>query len=271
MELFSFKKNEDQRALAERYSLQRFSPCAFTQFNRNDTTVAPTIMIERPVVMYSQSQNNIQASELINQDIISANQQLFQSQLNLSNILMSLQAPLSFCTVSHPHQIQIASSEAQGVVLHSGTFNGTSPATLADDQVDHQHRHLSSRQESDSWTSLTTTSLGNHNQPEQQPRDFSLRSTYVSSGVPSTIGAATENRQDRSSPIVNGSQSIPHTIRNSAKTSYFGTCLFCYENESNTVLIPCGHISLCTQCATRCNDCPICRSLIRSTVRVFLV
>jgi hypothetical protein len=46
-------------------------------------------------------------------------------------------------------------------------------------------------------------------------------------------------------------------------------CPVCYENESNTVLIPCGHL-LCSQCVARgLRECPICRKEITSNVSIY--
>ena len=47
------------------------------------------------------------------------------------------------------------------------------------------------------------------------------------------------------------------------------------ENRKDTALVPCGHV-LCSACVARANDtkicdeCPICRVAVRSTMRVFL-
>jgi hypothetical protein len=37
-------------------------------------------------------------------------------------------------------------------------------------------------------------------------------------------------------------------------------CVVCFEGSINTVLVPCGHVALCSGCAHRLSACPICRS-----------
>ena len=43
-------------------------------------------------------------------------------------------------------------------------------------------------------------------------------------------------------------------------------CRVCYDKPFNVVLVPCGHFAVCSLCAERCKDCPICRRPIRGTV-----
>lgn len=48
------------------------------------------------------------------------------------------------------------------------------------------------------------------------------------------------------------------------------TCKVCMDAEVNTVLLPCGHLVCCTDCSTLIGACPICRVLIKGTVKTFL-
>jgi len=48
------------------------------------------------------------------------------------------------------------------------------------------------------------------------------------------------------------------------------TCKVCMDRETNTVFLPCGHLVCCEACAKSLSDCPICRSVIRGTVKTFL-
>ena len=48
-------------------------------------------------------------------------------------------------------------------------------------------------------------------------------------------------------------------------------CVICLSAEKNTVVMPCGHLSVCKECATelarsRQPDCPICRKKVQSFV-----
>ncbi len=46
-------------------------------------------------------------------------------------------------------------------------------------------------------------------------------------------------------------------------------CKICLDREIGVVFLPCGHQLACTQCAACITDCPICRKIIRGTVRTF--
>ena len=52
-----------------------------------------------------------------------------------------------------------------------------------------------------------------------------------------------------------------------------GECIICYENDSNTVIVSCGHQALCETCATTLTftECPICRTPITGAgiIKVF--
>jgi len=47
-------------------------------------------------------------------------------------------------------------------------------------------------------------------------------------------------------------------------------CRVCMDRETNTVFLPCGHLSCCEICAKSLSNCPICRNAIRGTVKTFL-
>eukprot|EP01122_Echinamoeba_exundans_P007727 TRINITY_DN2437_c0_g1_i1.p1 TRINITY_DN2437_c0_g1~~TRINITY_DN2437_c0_g1_i1.p1 ORF type:complete len:184 (-),score=13.53 TRINITY_DN2437_c0_g1_i1:93-644(-) len=48
-----------------------------------------------------------------------------------------------------------------------------------------------------------------------------------------------------------------------------GLCNICMERKINTVILECGHSSLCVECATPLTSCPICRSQIARVVKIF--
>lgn len=47
-------------------------------------------------------------------------------------------------------------------------------------------------------------------------------------------------------------------------------CKVCMDKTVDTVFLPCGHLITCNGCAERVKNCPMCRMLIRGTVRTFL-
>ncbi|XP_020739062.2 baculoviral IAP repeat-containing protein 2 isoform X2 [Odocoileus virginianus] len=48
------------------------------------------------------------------------------------------------------------------------------------------------------------------------------------------------------------------------------TCKVCMDKEVSIVFIPCGHLVVCQECAPSLRRCPICRGIIKGTVRTFL-
>lgn len=47
-------------------------------------------------------------------------------------------------------------------------------------------------------------------------------------------------------------------------------CKICMDNEVGAVLLPCGHLVACVDCAPSLKDCPVCRQQIKATIRTFL-
>ncbi|KAK3585156.1 hypothetical protein CHS0354_034288 [Potamilus streckersoni] len=47
------------------------------------------------------------------------------------------------------------------------------------------------------------------------------------------------------------------------------TCKICMDREACIVFLPCGHMMSCPQCAPALRKCPICRQLVKGTVRAY--
>ncbi|KAI5095914.1 baculoviral IAP repeat containing 7 isoform X1 [Silurus meridionalis] len=48
------------------------------------------------------------------------------------------------------------------------------------------------------------------------------------------------------------------------------TCKVCMDKPVSLVFIPCGHLVVCSECAASLQHCPICRAVIRGSVRAFM-
>eukprot|EP01006_Ploeotia_vitrea_P012183 TRINITY_DN3238_c0_g1_i1.p1 TRINITY_DN3238_c0_g1~~TRINITY_DN3238_c0_g1_i1.p1 ORF type:complete len:277 (-),score=16.78 TRINITY_DN3238_c0_g1_i1:41-871(-) len=47
-------------------------------------------------------------------------------------------------------------------------------------------------------------------------------------------------------------------------------CKICWENKSDSVLLPCGHVAFCMGCAKKLKSCPLCRSGINNVTKVYI-
>ena len=47
-------------------------------------------------------------------------------------------------------------------------------------------------------------------------------------------------------------------------------CKICMVSDANVVFLPCGHLVSCASCAPALQLCPICRAVIKGTVRTYL-
>ena len=58
-----------------------------------------------------------------------------------------------------------------------------------------------------------------------------------------------------------------------ASTEQQRECIICMDNPRNSVLIPCGHLGVCMECAQELQRttkmCPVCRNKITQVNQVF--
>lgn len=48
------------------------------------------------------------------------------------------------------------------------------------------------------------------------------------------------------------------------------TCVVCMAAPRDTVLVPCKHVCLCHACAQQLHECPVCKTPIAQTERIYL-
>ncbi|XP_046370879.2 baculoviral IAP repeat-containing protein 7-A-like isoform X2 [Haliotis rufescens] len=75
-------------------------------------------------------------------------------------------------------------------------------------------------------------------------------------------------------PGTESSRSVPPSLQHQIKEENRAlrdenTCKVCLDRSSCVVFLPCGHLVTCAECAPALRKCPICRSLIRGTVRTY--
>ena len=47
-------------------------------------------------------------------------------------------------------------------------------------------------------------------------------------------------------------------------------CVICWDNAATHVTVPCGHVCLCAKCAKGLMECPICRTALMQTMRIYV-
>lgn len=48
------------------------------------------------------------------------------------------------------------------------------------------------------------------------------------------------------------------------------SCGICMDNQVDTVFLPCAHVFACANCAAKCERCPLCRTNITQTLKIYL-
>ncbi|EDO43423.1 predicted protein [Nematostella vectensis] len=52
--------------------------------------------------------------------------------------------------------------------------------------------------------------------------------------------------------------------------SLYPECVICLDNRSDVVMLPCGHVCCCSNCAGAVSACPICRQTLSQRVRMYI-
>lgn len=106
----------------------------------------------------------------------------------------------------------------------------------------------------------------------------SVRDT-VSSALSDIVASSTSHEQPMALSTI--SQDQPkHTVDRSVRgvsleeenrlLKEARQCKICMDAEVGIVFLPCGHLVTCVNCAPNLEDCPVCRSTIKASVRTFL-
>ncbi|CAK8698369.1 unnamed protein product [Clavelina lepadiformis] len=48
-------------------------------------------------------------------------------------------------------------------------------------------------------------------------------------------------------------------------------CVVCFTHATNALIIPCGHLCMCLECVVKVQTCPMCRTEIYQTLKVYRV
>lgn len=97
------------------------------------------------------------------------------------------------------------------------------------------------------------------NQQEVPPPEEA--STKSAPQLPSTGGGSSKAKDD------GVALSLEEEVRRLKEARL---CKICMDEEVGVVFLPCGHLVTCVNCAPSLHDCPMCRQLIKATVRTFL-
>ncbi|KAG5900534.1 hypothetical protein JTB14_022841 [Gonioctena quinquepunctata] len=103
------------------------------------------------------------------------------------------------------------------------------------------------------------SSRQNPESPHQNP-DASLQNVSTSPGSVENCSADNTNKSSDKYVSLEDENRIIKEAR---------LCKICMNGEMGIVFLPCGHLATCVDCAFYLEDCPVCRSSIKATVRAF--
>lgn len=103
--------------------------------------------------------------------------------------------------------------------------------------------------------------------------DSASTSSVSSSSSPSPVSQDEVPTKELESPTceaVTETQKLPEkppASKEEVKDSKL--CKICYNNEYNTIFLPCGHVIACAKCASSVSKCPACRQPFENVMRVY--
>uniref|UniRef100_A0A8D2KS69 RING-type E3 ubiquitin transferase n=1 Tax=Varanus komodoensis TaxID=61221 RepID=A0A8D2KS69_VARKO len=115
---------------------------------------------------------------------------------------------------------------------------------------------------------------------QSRGRDFidSIQESYLSPPVGRSLGRFSLQEKGGSWPrtlwvtpgfflFLDASLSLEEKLRRLQEERM---CKVCMDKDVAIVLVPCGHLVVCAECAPNLRRCPICRGVIRDTMKAFL-
>nr|CAB3225565.1 baculoviral IAP repeat-containing protein 7-A [Phallusia mammillata] len=159
-------------------------------------------------------------------------------------------------------------SEFAGRVVAMG-FSKRKVETAIKQQVNQHQKNFSTAEElldavlqlPDEDEDVENSSMEVSEQPQQIPvheaniENKKRQNVAISSGeVPSKIVKTSTAESSELQSLVNERQ-----------------CKTCFNEDANTMSIPCGHLGLCENCATSAKKCKVCNRKIESTLKTFRV
>lgn len=120
-----------------------------------------------------------------------------------------------------------------------------------------------------STVTTTTTNSSTGNNSGNNKEDDSDSTKQLANVLPSTSSnnnhANNNNNHKKIVPSTSVSLEEENRLLKEARL-----CKICMDNEVGIVFLPCGHLTVCVNCAPNLTNCPVCRSAIKATVRTFL-
>ena len=76
-----------------------------------------------------------------------------------------------------------------------------------------------------------------------------------------------------SSKVLQGLTNLVGTVASPSRPAASPTCMVCYSRPPTHALVPCGHASICMNCAERVktrNRCPVCRGRVEDHLKIYM-
>jgi len=135
------------------------------------------------------------------------------------------------------------------------------------------------------WRILTTSApyfiIAVATTEEEIKNDYTFLKTHLLAQLkklPIEIETLTHHMQyclDQKYKITNGVTTTTTSSETVTGETATGECAVCFDNKPDVVIIPCGHIALCENCAKkvqeRSNLCPICNCTIERCIKVYTI
>jgi len=121
-------------------------------------------------------------------------------------------------------------------------------------------------------------------------RQFEEHSTTFPSFASLVEKVLAAQKTNHSSSVFNTETSSEHVPSTSASTNpsasslqneywkqelrslkHMSLCKKCFRSKASVVLLPCGHLALCSDCARESSLCPLCNGIIQETIHSYLV
>ncbi|XP_021938290.1 baculoviral IAP repeat-containing protein 7-like isoform X2 [Zootermopsis nevadensis] len=256
-----------------------FSQCGFVLLVKGDEFVQQALIQHPPVLPVCGEESHKTQAVDVRHRVRSVTEEELQGLMSMAPALAALQVGLD------APRIKLALRHKMEQTGMPFTTSDALIAAVLDIQMNEETVSAASSNSS-SNSSVNIASRESEGEDDQQ----SSSPLKVSRSMP-MLSDQREEKPDRTKLLTDQSntKSMPHLLsagNDSSKAKDDGVppsleeevrrlkearlCKICMDEEVGVVFLPCGHLVTCVNCAPSLHDCPVCRQLIKATVRTFL-
>ena len=149
--------------------------------------------------------------------------------------------------------------------MNEGTIIEIDAQTLLNKLMDLQETEEKEKNEKSRDSDDNKTNDGNN-----KTKDDNITNDDNKTKDDNSVSSTTKNEDENEGATASSSSDTRMLRREIEQLKEEKTCKVCLDLQVSVAFLPCGHAACCSDCAPAMRKCPVCRSVIKGTVKIFL-